>query len=320
MDESQPMSVDNAATADAASHPPSNALSAPPVTLAALRQHHYSNLLQQYFTLLQHAADQQDSDCRAATLIQRHWHGYRTRKWLQQCHAAATLLQCHWRGVLSRHRVIQLQAYQQLQHHTHYYNYMATKIQAVYRGFHTRQHMCNIAKRHEYLQQLHVRSQQLIEEEVPQYQHATNNYRTYVKNTRHEANLYNTLQHQHYLLSTSNQRGVYNHPFKGLITAEHDSQPMEQHLENAYMQRSDRYTTKLGQSLKQQQPTLNNSKKGTSTNKSNKLPRIRPADAINTATSFNGAKLQTIKLQGNETATHNKVTLPQIVQRKQIET
>jgi len=220
-----------------------------------------------------------------------------------------------------------LQAYQQLQHHTQYYNYMATKIQAVYRGYHTRQHMCNIAKRHEYLQQLHVRSQQLIAEEVPRYQHATNNYRTYVKNTRHEANLYNTLQHQHYLLSTSNQRGVYNHPFKGMLTAKHDSQPMEQHLENAFMQRSDRYTTKLGQTQKpqqqQQQQTLSNSKKATNNNKAAKLPSIRPTDATNTTTtSFNGTKLQTIKLQGSGTGTtsHNNVTLPQIVQRKQIET
>lgn len=71
----------------------------------------------------------------AAVRIQRSFRGYRVRKTIKQWNKAATMIQKHVRGWLVRWHLPELYAYLLDLKYQRYYNTMATKIQALWRGY-----------------------------------------------------------------------------------------------------------------------------------------------------------------------------------------
>lgn len=70
----------------------------------------------------------------AAVKIQKVWRGYRVRKWLEKLNKAATIIQKWVRGWLTRWHMPEI--YQKFldERARRYYNEMAAKIQAWWRG------------------------------------------------------------------------------------------------------------------------------------------------------------------------------------------
>lgn len=111
------------------------------------------NYLGRCFSFLPRLAEQHAShDYTSARLIQRHWRGYRDRKYLQHLHSCAVLIQKHYRGRLGR-KLAAARKRQQIQRiQRAYYDTMATKIQKVARGYISRK-----LKRHDNIQNFYAR-------------------------------------------------------------------------------------------------------------------------------------------------------------------
>ncbi|XP_025987577.2 spermatogenesis-associated protein 17 [Solenopsis invicta] len=99
----------------------------------------------------------------AARKIQAWFRGVITRNHLRKLHENATILQRHWRGYQARMFVNQYLVERVHQMWQQYYNDMATRIQAVWRGYWSRKTRINFLQLQRWLRNVYTKNSETLE-------------------------------------------------------------------------------------------------------------------------------------------------------------
>ncbi|XP_071568692.1 spermatogenesis-associated protein 17 [Temnothorax nylanderi] len=99
----------------------------------------------------------------AARKIQAWFRGIITRNHLRKLHENATVLQRHWRGYHARMFINQYLAERVRQMWQHHYNNMATRIQAVWRGYWSRKTQINFLQLQQWLRNVYTKNNETLE-------------------------------------------------------------------------------------------------------------------------------------------------------------
>eukprot|EP01147_Barroeca_monosierra_P002143 gene2143-5173_t len=153
------------------------------------------------------AEDNRASERNAAVTIQRWWRGYKARKHIHGMENAAILIQRMVRGLHGRkyfrQMVKQDLASKQIQH----YNAMATKIQALWKGYLQRKYGFNYYSRKAYLTALVLHNAE-IKRELDAYACEQQARLEEAQKKEEQRRRLRELQKQHVLLSTRAQKGI----------------------------------------------------------------------------------------------------------------
>ena len=144
----------------------------------------------------------------AAVTIQRRWRGYSDRQYIAHLHAQATTIQRMFRGFLARRRVERIRAERRSQVDAAYYSSVATQIQRVYRGHHSRTHYADFYRRRLYIQHVTQAGQQVAHDMRAYQQQRTQQLRTQQQQQLNDT-LSHITRHTHHLLSTHTQPSVW---------------------------------------------------------------------------------------------------------------
>ncbi|XP_026823958.1 uncharacterized protein LOC105281322 [Ooceraea biroi] len=99
----------------------------------------------------------------AARKIQAWFRGIATRNHLRKLHENATVLQRHWRGYRARMFVNRYLVERVHQMWQDYYNSMATRIQAVWRGYWTRKTQINVLQLRQWRKDVYAKNNETLE-------------------------------------------------------------------------------------------------------------------------------------------------------------
>ncbi len=154
------------------------------------------------------AEDQRDCEEAAAICIQSAWRAHRTRKMIRRLHQAAELIQRVARGLRGRR-----QARDKLLSAAHamrmrVYDGAAARIQAAWRGYYVRAHVCDFYARQRYLRQVSAKNAALKAEAMAREAREEELKRAQEHRLR-EAARQRKMAAQHHLLSTKAIPGIY---------------------------------------------------------------------------------------------------------------
>ncbi|XP_077269436.1 spermatogenesis-associated protein 17 [Temnothorax americanus] len=99
----------------------------------------------------------------AARKIQAWFRGIITRNHVRKLHENATVLQRHWRGYHAKMFINQYLAERVRQMWQHHYNNMATRIQAVWRGYWSRKTQINFLQLQQWLRNVYTKNNETLE-------------------------------------------------------------------------------------------------------------------------------------------------------------
>jgi len=167
------------------------------------------NLLDEVYRLNNEADSNRLLHYNSAVKIQAAFRGHAIRKWLSTHNHHATVIQSFYRGHRQRRLFRKMVAKKVKSDRENYYHKMATKIQALFRGFLVRKNKHNFYARKRYLEIIKLQNEIVIEhlsnlkmqqDEVKARQTAEKEKTKIIYNARKN----------HYLLSTHQKSGVYD--------------------------------------------------------------------------------------------------------------
>lgn len=148
-------------------------------------------------------------EIRMAIRIQRWIRGWVTRKYLKILNQRSLEMQRLWRGYRDRRRVAKMRKELHEERNRIYHDYMATKIQKIYRGWYSRKHFSDFYKRKTYIRSVLEKSTKMMKE--LDEKEAQNFYELKLQKEREMAEKFASLTaNMHHLISTKTQPGVFN--------------------------------------------------------------------------------------------------------------
>jgi len=149
-----------------------------------------------------------EKEFRAAVKIQSWWRGVRLRSYLTFLHKQATIIQATYRGYTARLQYSDLVDEEVNKMKNKYYGEMATKIQARWRGYHTRKYKHNFKARKQYLEAVLERNSE-VREALNHYVEAQREEKEIARRIQEEEEKMLQARRHHYLQSTYQINGVY---------------------------------------------------------------------------------------------------------------
>ncbi|XP_028402897.1 spermatogenesis-associated protein 17-like [Dendronephthya gigantea] len=171
-----------------------------------------SSIKDELFRKLREAERNRKTEYDSAVRIQSWFRGIKVRSYLRFLHHCATVIQRHYRGHLDRiwHQKIVQNAVVQMRER--YYNSMATKIQKLWRGYHTRKYVHNYYSRKRYLEGLKTKNS-IVRKELEVWRISLEREKEIKRQKEEEATSEAYNKRHHYLLSTAQIPGIYSARF-----------------------------------------------------------------------------------------------------------
>ncbi|KAE9017420.1 hypothetical protein PR001_g14404 [Phytophthora rubi] len=192
--------------------------------------------------LLDDAEDQAETECKAATHIQRLFRGQRVRAAVTRQTDAELMLSRVYRGHLGRRRCKRLRAELHRAHRRAVLDYYAVAIQKLARGIQSRAKRLDFRKRKAYISELAAKGdnmRRMLEENLRKQQEREQ----LASEEAAREELVKVTQDLHHLVSTKAVAGIYNSPMQP-ASATSFGVPVETHIrENARRVVSTRLTT-----------------------------------------------------------------------------
>ncbi|KAI0215949.1 hypothetical protein LSAT2_031977 [Lamellibrachia satsuma] len=159
------------------------------------------------------AEDNRPKEFSSAVKIQAWYRAIRIRSYLKHLHKSAVEVQRQWRGYLGRkfyrYYLLSRAHMLKLQH----YSSMASKIQRMWRGYYVRKYIFNFYSRKRYLEGLVVKND-IIRKELNNFAEQQEFLRQMRVEESERQRILNYAEHNHHLISTEVQPGIYNSPYK----------------------------------------------------------------------------------------------------------
>ena len=160
--------------------------------------------------LANQAADQNRTTLHSAAIaIQKTWRGYILRQKIKHLNQMATTIQSVYRGYKCRKWFHVQIAIEVQEMRKNYYDIMATKIQSAWRGYLSRKVLHNFYARKKYLQFVQIQNE-IVVEQLTRYKQHTDDEKQRMNAILEEQAIINEARKTHYLLSTSQVKGVYD--------------------------------------------------------------------------------------------------------------
>ena len=173
-----------------------------------------------------HAADMRNN---VACAVQRVHRGSVLRKKVYRRHLAATEVERVFRGHVGRKKVRAAKDAQRQHRMGHMYMFFAIQLQRCFRGFYSRKYRQNHERRKAMLQEV-VDKGEAVRRAMYEYavEQAIREERE--RDEKDVSDFRNLAENLHHLLSTKQQRGVYNPPQEYVETPTIRGQPVERHI------------------------------------------------------------------------------------------
>lgn len=175
--------------------------------LSYLRQN--ASLIEECYTANQQSDTNRVTLHSAAIAIQKTWRGYILRQKIKHLNKMATTIQSVYRGYKCRKWFHVQIAISVEEMRRSYYDIMATKIQSTWRGYRSRKVCHNFYARKKYLEFVQIQNE-IVVEQLTRYKQHTDDEKQRMNAILEEQAIINEARKTHYLLSTSQVKGVYD--------------------------------------------------------------------------------------------------------------
>ncbi|KAI1895695.1 hypothetical protein AGOR_G00108890 [Albula goreensis] len=176
-------------------------------------QNEVGKIKEEFFKRNRIAEEHRNKENFAAIKIQSWFRGCQVRAYLRHLHRNAIIIQKIWRAFTAKACFRQMLKTAYFMMKMNFFNEMAVRIQRRWRGYYVWKYVHNYHARRQYLEGL-MRKNEQVRRDLEEFGELQRRAREQAVMEREERERFTQAQKMHYLLSTHQNPGVYNSPFR----------------------------------------------------------------------------------------------------------